>query len=168
MKKVIFGLMTVFACLLFSCTKTIESQQEKPCFSNIVIPEHKDAKESNNSYLLQINVGHSSSECKGRCIKINGTPTHVDCMGYGYHCTKLSSVILQQTDSTITAITTDTFDLTSEDFFLVPDRSLEYVDEKENHIFLNIPGQLVYRDTTTLQFTFTGLFFSETAAYSNN
>ena len=50
----------------------------------------------------------------------------------------------------------------------MPDRSLEYVDEKENRIFLNIPAQMVYRDTATLQFTFTGLFFSEIAAYSNN
>ena len=31
-----------------------------------------------------------------------------------------------------------------------------------------IPEQMVYRDTSSLQFTFTGLFFSETAAYSNN
>jgi hypothetical protein len=68
----------------------------------------------------------------------------------------------------ITATTTDTFDLTSEDFFLMPDRSLDYVDEKGSHIFLNIPEQVVYRDTATLQFTFTGLFFSEIAAYSNN
>ena len=30
------------------------------------------------------------------------------------------------------------------------------------------PEQMVYRDTASQQFTFTGLFFSETAAYSNN
>ncbi len=68
----------------------------------------------------------------------------------------------------ITATTTDTFDLTSEDFFLMPDRSLDYVDEKGSHIFLNIPEQVVYRDTATLQFTFTGLFFTNTPAYSND
>ncbi len=34
--------------------------------------------------------------------------------------------------------------------------------------YLNIPAQLVYRDPATLQFTFTGLFFSNTAAYANN
>ena len=37
----------------------------------------------------------------------------------------------------------------------MPDRSLNYTDEKGNRIFLNIPGQMVYRDTTTMQFTFT-------------
>ena len=98
---------------------------------------------------------------------IDGHIFHVDCMGNGNYCATIAAVQLQQIGTAVTATTTDTFDLTSEDFFLMPDRSLEYVDEKENHIFLNVPEQMVYRDTTSLQFTFTGLFFSETAAYSN-
>ena len=73
-----------------------------------------------------------------------------------------------QAGYTINAVTTDTFDLTSEDFFLMPDRSLDYVDEKKNHYYLNIPSQMVYRDSTTLQFTFTGLFFSNSPAYEND
>ena len=99
---------------------------------------------------------------------IDGHIFHVDCMGNGNYCATIAAVQLQQIGTAVTATTTDTFDLTSEDFFLMPDRSLECVDEKENRIFLNIPEQMVYRDTTTLQFTFTGLFFSETAEYSNN
>jgi hypothetical protein len=71
-------------------------------------------------------------------------------------------------DTDVTATTTDTFGLTSEDFFLMPDRSLNYTDENNNRIYLNIPEQLVFRDTVTQQFTFTGLFFSDAAAYSNN
>ena len=89
-------------------------------------------------------------------------------MGFGNYCRLASAVQLQQVGTSVTATTTDTFGLTSEDFFLMPDRSLNYTDEKGNRIFLNIPEQMVYRDTTSLQFTFTGLFFSETAAYSNN
>ena len=90
-------------------------------------------------------------------------------MGAGDECAYTFAVQLQQIGTAVTATTTDTFDLTSEDFFLMPDRSLYYgKDEKGNDIFLNIPEQMVYRDTATLQFTFTGLFFSETAAYSNN
>jgi hypothetical protein len=50
----------------------------------------------------------------------------------------------------------------------MPDRSLNYTDENNNRIFLNIPEQTVYRDNVTQQFTFTGLFFSNTAAYTNN
>ena len=89
-------------------------------------------------------------------------------MGQGDYCATASVVQLQQIGTSVTAITTDTFGLTSLDFFLMPDRSLNYTDEKGNRIFLNIPGQMVYRDSTTLQFTFTGLFFSDRAAYSND
>ncbi len=51
----------------------------------------------------------------------------------------------------------------------MPDRSLYfYTDEKDNLVFLNIPEQMVYRDSTTLQFTLTGLFLTNTPAYSND
>ena len=157
--------MVVCACTAFSCTKS--NDKDNLVFSNMVIQDLTDVKES-GLYSLRVNVGHNSSDCKGACIQINGTPTHVDCQGFGHCCQLLTSVSLAQMGTAITATTTDTFDLTSEDFFLMPDRSLDYVDEKGSHIFLNIPEQMVYRDTATLQFTFTGLFFSEIAAYSNN
>ena len=89
-------------------------------------------------------------------------------MGEGNYCASSAAVQLQQAGSTINATTTDTFDLTSENFFLMPNRSLDYVDEKNNHYYLNIPAQMVYRDSTTLQFTFTGLYFSEGPAYEND
>ena len=76
--------------------------------------------------------------------------------------------MLNQSGADVTAVTVDTFDLTSENFFAMPDRSLEYIDANNEKIYLNIPAQTVYRDTATLQFTFTGLYFSSTAAYSNN
>ena len=89
-------------------------------------------------------------------------------MGYGNICVRATNVTLNQIGSAITATTIDTFDLTSEDFFLMPDRSLSYTDINNNQIYLNIPSQLVFRDEDTQQFTFTGLSFSEAALYSNN
>ena len=157
--------MVVCACTAFSCTKS--NDKDNLVFSNMVIQDLTDVKES-GLYSLRVNVGHNSSDCKGACIQINGTPTHVNCQGFGHCCQLLTSVSLAQTGTAITATTTDTFDLTSEDFFLMPDRSLDYVDEKGSHIFLNIPEQMVYRDTATLQFTFTGLFFSEGPSYEND
>ena len=79
-----------------------------------------------------------------------------------------SNIRFQTNGTDITATTTDTFGLTTEDFFVMPDRSLNYTDENNNRIFLNIPAQQVYRDSVAQQFTFTGLFFSNTAAYANN
>ena len=71
-------------------------------------------------------------------------------------------------DSMLNASTLDTFGLTTDDFFNMPDRSLSYTDENNNRVYLNIPAQLVFRDTATQQFTFTGLFFSETPEYTND
>lgn len=128
---------------------------------------YNDTKEAN--YCLFVQVGHRRSECGGKCIELWGIPTHADCQGAGHYCSKASSVTLQQIGSTITATTTDTFGLTSEDFFAMPDRSLYYeTDVNNDRIYLNIPGQMVYRDNTTLQFTFTGLSFTVGPIYSNN
>ena len=80
----------------------------------------------------------------------------------------VARVILDTVGTDVTATTMDTFGLTTEDFFLMPDRSLSYTDENNNRIFLNIPEQLLFRDSTTQQFTFTGLFFSDGPVYSND
>lgn len=165
MKKVLT--LTLIAAMLLGACEKEERQTTQGQTPNRVIALSNGAKTGNPSFMLIMNMGHNSKDCKG-CVMINGHAVHVNCMGSGWECANIAAVQLQQIGTAVTATTTDTFDLTSEDFFLMPDRSLEYVDEKENHIFLNIPEQMVYRDTTTLQFTFTGLFFSETAAYSNN
>jgi hypothetical protein len=89
-------------------------------------------------------------------------------MGFGNYCATSSSVQLQQVGTALTATTTDTFDLTSEDFFLMPDRSLEFEVDKGVYEYLNIPEQLVWRDSATLQFTFTGLSFTSIPLYYNN
>ena len=86
-------------------------------------------------------------------------------MGDGHICLTSAAVSLNQVGADLTATTTDTFGLTSEDFFNMPDRSLNYTDENNNRIFLNIPAQLVCRDTATKQFTFTGLSFTDRPLY---
>jgi len=166
MKKAL-TLTLLAALLLYACekedTQTVTHEQSL----NRVIALPDDGKTGNSTALLAMAIGHRSNDCKG-CIMMNGHVFHIDCMGNGNYCAAIAAVQLQQIGTAVTATTTDTFDLTSEDFFLMPDRSLNYTDEKGRRIFLNIPGQMVYRDTATMQFTFTGLSFSETAAYSNN
>lgn len=165
MKKVL-TLTLLAAILLGACEKEENQTATQGQTLNRVIALSNNAKTGNPSFMLIMNMGHNSKDCKG-CVMISGHYVHVNCMGSGRECTNIAAVQLQQVGTDLTAITTDTFDLTSEDFFLMPDRSLNYTDENNNRIFLNIPGQMVYRDTATLQFTFTGLFFSETAAYIN-
>ena len=167
MKRVFLYL--IFATTLWlcrSCEKTPGSQNGGYDLANRVIPMSTDSKDA--TYLLTTKVGHLSTVCGGSCITVNGKNYHVDCMGYGHVCLQYTTVSLNQSGTDITATTTDTFGLTSGDFFLMPDRSLNYTDENNNRIFLNIPEQLLFRDSTTQQFTFTGLFFSDGPAYDNN
>ena len=166
MKKVL-TLTLLAATLLGACEKEENQTATQEQTLNRVVALSDNAKTGNSTCLFAMSMGHSSKDCKG-CVMMDGRPIHINCMGAGDECAYTFAVQLQQIGTAVTATTTDTFDLTTEDFFLIPDRSLNYTDENNNRIFLNIPEQMVYRDTTSLQFTFTGLFFSETAAYSNN
>ena len=165
MKKVIFSLIVLCACSIVSCMKSNDTDGND--YKNRVVLERTDTKES--VYCLFAQSGHRRSECGGKCITIAGYPTHADCQGYGQYCSLATSVTLQQVGSIFTATTIDTFGLTSENFFAMPARSLYYYTEDNNNIvYLNIPAQMVYRDTATLQFTFTGLFLTNVPEYSND
>lgn len=165
MKKA-FTLALLAAMLFGSCEKdgrkTVVSEQS----SNSIVELPNDGKKQNSTFQLSMTMGHSSSSCTG-CVSYNGQVIHVDCMGDGNACATSSVVNLQQVGSAVSITTTDTFNLTSGDFFLMPNRSLDYMDQSGLHTYLNIPTQLAYRDSTTLQFTFTGLFFSSKPAYGN-
>ncbi len=165
MKKV-WTIALLAVLILGACEKEDNSKTRYEPSRNRVITLPANEK-TGSATLLQTQIGHDGKTCSG-CVFDGGDLIHVDCMGDGNYCAISVAVQLQQAGYTINAVTTDTFDLTSEDFFLMPDRSLDYTDDKNNHYYLNIPGQMVYRDSTTLQFTFTGLFFSNSPAYEND
>lgn len=169
MKKAFTFTFALLAVILFcSCEKeghkTVVSEQSQSPNSIIELPN--DGKKQNSVFLLSTRVGHDASVCNG-CFTMGGCTFHYDCMGSGNECQASSIVNLQQIGSSVSITTTDTFNLTSENIFLMPNRSLDYMDQSGLHTYLNIPTQLAYRDTTTLQFTFTGLYFSSKPAYSN-
>ena len=165
MKKILT--LTLLAAALFvACEKDDAYMASLEPERNRVITIPSDGKTA-SSTLLVMALGHDAKDCNG-CVMFGGKLIHENCMGEGNACATSAAVQLQQIGTDVTATTTDTFDLTSEDFFLMPDRSLNYTDENNNRIFLNIPEQLLFRDTATQQFTFTGLFFSDAPAYDNN
>ena len=166
MKKVL-TLTLLTTLLLGACEKEDTSKTSYEPSRNRVVTLHNDGKTGNSSLLLALAIGHSRKGCPG-CAMVNNQLVHIDCMGNGNYCETTAAVQFQINGPVFSATTTDTFDLTSEDFFLMPDRSLDYMDDKGNPIYLNIPSQMVYRDSTTLQFTFTGLFFSTSPAYEND
>ena len=164
MKKVLT--LALLATLLVACEKeeTPKDLYGQSHYRVITLPANGKTE---NATFLQMQIGHDGKTCSG-CVLDGGDLIHLDCMGDGNYCAVAAAVQFQINGPVFSATTTDTFDLTSEDFFLMPDRSLDYMDDKGNPIYLNIPSQMVYRDSTTLQFTFTGLFFSNSPAYEND
>lgn len=165
MKKTKFiGLCLILS--LCTCNKAEKTQMQFHDSTAVLL--NSDAKGSN--YSIVIAIGHHISECGGRCVRVNGQWCHFDCMSYGNVCA-ISTVVnlIQNSGNNYTATTLDSTALTNEDFFNMPSRSLfvEY-DEKNNEVWLNISAQLVFRDSTTRQFTFTNLFYSNSAYFTNN
>ena len=166
MRKTTKILLLSLSVWIMSFTVTsCQKEDTPPIGKDRVIPVEAGSKESGP--VLVFYAGHDGNNCPG-CVMLGGKLYHIECQGLGRKCAVSTSVSIAQTGTIVTATTTDTFGLTSEDFFLMPSRSLDYEDEKGNHLFLNIPGQMVYRDTATQQFTFTGLFYSSAAAYNND
>lgn len=154
----------VFVLSLFftvhSCRKDIHAIRNE----RRLVPLGSGSKTA-NQYLMICAMGHNGTNCPG-CMTINGKRVHIDCQGEGTACLKSSRVSLQYNmDSSLTVSTLDTFGLTDLDFLNMPAMSLSLEVGEGVYSYLNIPAQLVYRDTATQQFTFTGLSFSERALY---
>jgi hypothetical protein len=165
MKKAIALTTLAIILLLGSCKKeTVNVEVHHPS-SNRVITIASEAKSSFNTFLV-MSIGHNGSNCSG-CIWDNGKYIHRDCMGPGNYCVKSVAVALIEDGNNLYAVTLDTFDLTTGNIYLMPGRSLEYINENNEKIYLNIPFQTMYRDPSTLQFTFTGLSFSSSPVYNN-
>ena len=151
----------VMSFIQMACHKEEANQTDR---ENRVVSIQGSGKPAGTTYFY-FSIGHDGAKCSG-CVVRNGTPIHVDCQGYGSQCGSLFSAHIDTVAGVIRAVTTDTFGLTSEDFFNMPARSLS-TGESGNNAYLNIPAQLVERDTATLQFTFTGLFYTNKPEYNN-
>ena len=165
MKRYYLKIQVIISVLLLlataqSCRK--ESSNKHKC--GHLIPLETNAK-TGNQYLLVCFLGHDGSKCPG-CLMINGKIVHVDCQGEGHACNKSSNVALSYAlDNNLIATTLDTFGFTTLDILNMPSRSFSLEVEPDVYSYLNIPAQLVYRDTATLQFTFTGLSFTNRPLY---
>ena len=164
MKKYYLKLQVIISALLLlvtaqSCRK--ESLHKRQ--NGRMVPVETNAK-TGNQYVLFCFMGHDGSNCPG-CLCIGGVLTHVDCQGVGDACKKSSCVSLTSTGTSLYATTLDTFGFTSLDILNMPSRSFALETDPGVYSYLNIPAQLIYRDSTTLQFTFTGLSFTNKPLY---
>lgn len=163
MKKITF----ISLCLVLAFC-TCHKAEKKQIHESTATLLNNDSK--SNYYSLITYLGHTRSDCGGKCVYINGQLCHFDCMGYGNACAASAIVsLVQVSGDEYTATTIDSTALTNEDFFNMPSRSLFVgYDEKNHEIWLNIPAQIVYRDPVSRQFTFTGLYYNDTQVFGNN
>ena len=158
MKKLFTIIVFAIVLVMCQCNKLVQYSDDAHVYGMA-----NDTKSSTS--LISFKIGHSSVGCNG-CVPYNGSFIHVNCQGHGNQCSVASSVVIMFTSDGYVAKTTDTFGLTSDDFFNMPARSLS-TGESGSIAYLNIPAQLVERDTATLQFTLTGLFFTNKPEYNN-
>ena len=159
--------------MMTACNKNEISVCNDPKPENYATVGSSSAKEGGKPIEITFTAGHDGSECNYSCIVSNGIPGHVDCQGWGDACTITIRLWPigggQPKGETFSAVVDTVWSLTTEDFFNMPNRSLAVLEApSESETFLNIPAQLVFRDTTTQQFTFTGLFFSDAPEYTND
>ena len=163
MKKLLIPVLFIFC--FYSCQKSEKGQISN--YESTAALLEQDAKGTMYSFIFV--TGHPASECNG-CVTYKGRTFHIDCMGPGNECVGSSIVSLVQNDyNDYTATTVDSTALTNEDYYNMPARSLfTGYDEKNYEVWLNIPAQLVYRDSISRQFSFTGLYYSNSQIYANN
>ncbi|MEG1556196.1 MAG: hypothetical protein RR356_05675 [Bacteroidales bacterium] len=166
MKNKFYFLALLIPFLLISCNKEQSKQDLTSKYDNTATPiEGKEA----SSYFLQAKAGHPAKNCKG-CVTVRGRSFHVNCQGPGEDCVVNTSAVVSATATPgVYQAIVEGADLTSEDFYNMPDRSF-FIDINENkeELWLNIPAQLVERNTVTKQFTFNNLFYSNSQVYKNN
>ena len=159
----------VLLCAITFSFMSCEKREQFVTDSEHWAQEIPNAKKTGTLFSIGTLCGHTVSECGGNCLPppIGG---HADCQGYGSHCTMSATVlVVPVTSSLYTATTQDSTDLTSEEFFNMPARSLYMGQDPATgeHQWLNIPAQLSIRDSITRLFTFSGVHFTDYQKYKN-
>jgi hypothetical protein len=168
MKK-IFIFLVITAFVVLSCNTNEEvSPVDFYYFQNVATPIQADSKTA-SQYGVVIRCGHSGTNCPG-CVKVGSTFVHVPCSGAGSDCTVSATLSVTSVNhgGLFIASTTDPQDLTDEDCFFMPDRSL-FVELTggDKEVWLNIPEQLAERGSVTGLFTFYNVFFTSCQVFKN-
>jgi len=171
MKKIIPLAFLTAVILMAACNKIDNNVNMNPKPDNYATVGNSFSKED-GPIEITMTAGHDASECNNSCIILNGVPGHADCQGRGDACVitiRIWPVGGQPKGETFNVAVDTVWNLTTEDYFNMPDRSLTVLDApSEDRRYLNIPAQMVYRDSVTKQFTFMGLFYSDKAVYTND
>lgn len=168
MKKIILSAF-VAMFLMSACEKVIQkTETSSPKYDNVAIPIMSNAKEG-TYYEVKVKVGHSGENCPG-CIYRNGKLCHIDCQGFGTYCNPTATVKVEGGGKgpVYQMITINAYDLTDQDTFFFPNRSLLILDTTNvQEIWLNIPEQELIRDYIQGNFVFQNVTYDNTPLFQN-
>lgn len=172
MKNNLVAILVMSLMVMSACDKTFISNSPGTMPENYATIMDTCSKDNGKPIEITYRVGHTASDCNNSCILVNGIPSHEDCQSYGEACViviRLWPIGGQPQGETFSMAVDTLWEPTSGDFFNMPARSLTVLDNPDvTSQFLNIPAQMLKRDSLTRRFTFERLFFSDTAAYSND
>ena len=172
-------MLSVMGIIAASCVKENETANKAPkqaCTTTAVKIAASSLKTTpgfTGSYVLYSRAGHNSSECGGGCVYAGGVRKHLNCQGFGSSCGLKASVCISKLDvdssNNYVAIGLNDFEPTDEDAFYMPARSFYIEDEttENGYYWLNIPEQVLVRDTLSNQFLYYNLSFTEDALFEN-
>jgi hypothetical protein len=180
MKKInLFYLLILLAIVLiaFSCNKNDVISSSGLLSNNESNDDPKSNEftwvtsgENHSKFLygkIQISVGHNASDCGNKCVKILGEQGHVDCRGYGNVCSRIVDVQFAYNNG-VSLILVDTAAFGDDLDYLIPDRTLFISNPQNNTDFwLNIPEQLLVRNSTGVPFVIYDVWFSEEPELEN-
>jgi len=169
--------LLVFALVLIvaSCSK---NEEVSPSNANTEINDAKRNEAtwilgSDNSKglwaILRFMVGHTEEQCGGKCLMIFGENYHADCRGFGSICERTFKVALSEdTYNELRLVVWDEDEFDDLDFDSFPDRSLYITNPlNSNEQWLNIPEQIIFKDSALLQAIIYNIWFSEDPAFEN-
>lgn len=163
-------LATVFCCALFAaCTPEMtQNPDEKGTHSVNSTAQWISGNGIKGGPVLGIGtrVGHKKENCDASCGK---NRKHIDCQGSGSECSIFGSIemkpIFKSTaQETYTGHCLYPEDISDEETFSMPDRSFFI---QESNQWVNIPKQLLKRDSQDGCFIIKNITFTHQAVYPN-
>jgi hypothetical protein len=181
MKKV--NVFLVMVCLFgiwaASCVKENETvntnrKKEKGNSTAMLIKKLK-ANVFEGSYLMVSKAGHTSNDCGGKCKYFNGIWVHVNCQGFGNECNFRASINISKnlpedsTDNYYSGIGLYENEPIEDSTYEMPERSFYFESEEfENgFIWINIPEQVLIRNTESSMFIYDSITFTVDPLYEN-
>ena len=171
-------MVAVLAATFFSCNKNAETSLSD--WNNSTERDHLKQNEATWIYShdaskglffkLKFFLGHTAAQCGNRCVTFLGESFHIDCRGFGNNCVQNISakVIEDPLTGELQLIFMDDEIFDEFEIFPFPDRCFFITNPQNNlELWLNIPEQLLSKDSIVTEIVIQNAWFSEEPELDN-